>query len=184
MSEAISKFKQNLDADKYDGITGARRAIGKFQGVSDEERAKLHALANKKFGAEPKDTKEKPKRIAKPTKEAGAAKKAKSNAVAEPEPQRRTRKPAAASNKEAKALQTANTADEQLDLLEKAIKNLKDIGDNGVDVKAELEKAKAGISIVLDTVNQSSAGIAPASPAMSMGAPQRPVNGMAALANS
>lgn len=150
----IETFKASLNNGKYGSITGARRAIGKFHGVSAENREEMQKIANAYFGEEPKGTTA-PKRTPSPKR-----------AVPQPAEQQEE-KPVAAKRKVAPtaaavavsataANDSAVSAEGQLNTLTIAIKSLKDIGDSGVDVVQELSKARAGISRVLDLVNQAS----------------------------
>ena len=53
MSEdSLNTFKEKLNAGGYANIVGARRGIGKFQGMSDADREKARALADKFFAVE------------------------------------------------------------------------------------------------------------------------------------
>ena len=51
--DTLTQFKTNLSGGRYETVTGARRAIGKYQTITADEREKMHALANKHFNAEP-----------------------------------------------------------------------------------------------------------------------------------
>lgn len=81
-------FKKNLKDGKYESLAGARRAVGKAQAFSAEEKESAKKLVDKHFGAAPqaekkapagkkpaaKKTAEKPAKAAKATKVAPAAK--------------------------------------------------------------------------------------------------------------
>jgi len=74
----LSAFKAKLNNDGYDSATGARRAVGKFQEWSEEDRDKARKLIDAHFGeasTAPKSKKSKAakKVAAKPKKAAAAA---------------------------------------------------------------------------------------------------------------
>jgi len=50
--DSLSTFKEKLTTGGYANIVGARRGIGKFQGMSDSDRDKARAMADKFFGEE------------------------------------------------------------------------------------------------------------------------------------
>ena len=79
----VDTFKSSLP--QYAGITGARRAIGKFRNLTDADRAKMHALANKHFQVEAAATPTKSAPVKQlPAKPAAPAKKKESPAPALP----------------------------------------------------------------------------------------------------
>lgn len=50
MSDSLNTFKQKLAGNEYASLTGAKRAIGKFHGMSDKEREKARVMATEHFG--------------------------------------------------------------------------------------------------------------------------------------
>lgn len=46
---ALATFKESLQAGKYESITGARRGIGKFKDMTEEEKQLARKLADKHF---------------------------------------------------------------------------------------------------------------------------------------
>lgn len=165
----INTFKDNLNNGKYGAITGARRAIGKFRDVSDEDRGKMQTMANKFFDAEP--TK------AKGAKAPAAAKKAKApreasatteTPAAKKTPKAAAEKPAAEVKKGSRrsSVTSAETdvenADRTLTTISRATTELLRIGEKGIDVNVELQKAQRGISAVLDGLVGTADSIAPA----------------------
>lgn len=67
----LEMFQANLKEDKYETLTGARRAIGKTASWSAKEKEKARELANKHFGSDGST-----KAAVKPAKAKKAAKKA------------------------------------------------------------------------------------------------------------
>jgi len=66
-------FKEKLAAGEYGSVAGAKRAIGKFHGVTDAEREQARALADKHFAVAEASVPKKaaaPKRVAPPKDEA------------------------------------------------------------------------------------------------------------------
>jgi len=165
----INTFKENLESDKYSDITAARRAIGKFRDMSDEDRAKMHNLANKYFDAEPakaKGAKSAPAKKTPAAEAAPAAKRAAKPAV-EKAPVTKTPAPAAAKKAPGKrgsvkdAESSVDDADRTLTTISHATTELLRIGEKGIDVTGELQKAQRGISAVLDSLVGTADGIAP-----------------------
>jgi hypothetical protein len=52
MSDVVNTFKKNLESDHYEKPVGARRAIGKFRNVTEDDKEQMHKLVNKHFGVE------------------------------------------------------------------------------------------------------------------------------------
>src|SRR3990172_5601865 len=50
---SFAQFKDNLKNGKYESVTGARRGIGKFKDMTEEEKNAARKIADKHFGAEP-----------------------------------------------------------------------------------------------------------------------------------
>jgi len=66
----LGSFKEKLYANEYKNITGARRAIGKCSGMTEDDKEKARSLANKHFGesaapSKPAKVKKKKKEIVK-----------------------------------------------------------------------------------------------------------------------
>lgn len=141
MSDTVNTFKSKLTAGNYKDITGARRAIGKYADVSEEEYAEMHKLANKHFGAEPA--------AAKGSKEKGKAPAAK-RAPKAPAGVKEVATPTTSKKRIKDAEETAEDADRKLTTLSHATTELLRIGEKGIDVSSELQKAQRGISAVLD----------------------------------
>ena len=53
MSNGLTTFKSKLSDNGYGSLTGAKRAIGKFQGMTEAERNTARSLADKFFGGAP-----------------------------------------------------------------------------------------------------------------------------------
>jgi len=51
-NDSLSTFKEKLTTGGYANLVGARRGIGKFQGMSDSDRDKARAMADKFFWEE------------------------------------------------------------------------------------------------------------------------------------
>lgn len=107
----VERFKERLDAGEYDGLTGARRAIGKAK-WNDKDRERARALADAHFGADggkpapkkaaakkpaPKKAAAAPKKVAAakpaPAPKKAAAKKAASRPSSAPAPVREVAAP-------------------------------------------------------------------------------------------
>lgn len=183
----INTFKQKLENGGYSGITGARRAIGKFQGMTDADRAKMLDMATKHFGDE-----EAP--VAKTAKKAPAVKAVSPTAVATPDLSKRVAKktaakkvveetsdtvvapaPKATRKKAEKEVAVASHSDafgqvEQaertLQSISRATAELLRISEANVDVKAELTRARVGINAVLRTLVDIAEKAAPAASAV------------------
>jgi len=50
---ALNTFKDNLKSNRYETLTGARRAIGKTKDLTDDERESAKRAADKHFSADP-----------------------------------------------------------------------------------------------------------------------------------
>src|SRR3990172_9359157 len=50
---SFAQCKDNLKNGKYESVTGARRGIGKFKDMTEEEKNAAPKIADKHFGAEP-----------------------------------------------------------------------------------------------------------------------------------
>jgi hypothetical protein len=50
---SFAQFKDNLKNGKYESVTGARRGIGKFKDMTEDEKNAARKIADKHFGAEP-----------------------------------------------------------------------------------------------------------------------------------
>lgn len=109
MSNSLNTFRKKLAGNEYASLTGAKRAIGKFREMSEDERNKARNLAEKHFegavaleGAPKKDPAKKsaaPKgRVPRPVKKA-AAKRASTKDAFAAEHQKASSKPAARKTK-------------------------------------------------------------------------------------
>lgn len=92
----VERFKERLEAGEYDGLTGARRAIGKAK-WSDKDRNAARALADAHFGADGAKPAKKTaaKKPAAPKKAASAAPKKVAAAKPAPAPKKAAAKKAA-----------------------------------------------------------------------------------------
>jgi len=153
MSEAFTGFKSKLENDGYNGITGARRAIGKTQGFAVGEVEKAHRMANKYFDAEATPTRASKKA---PKKAAKAVKAAKAKAAKRPGPGRGRKKkaekkaapaakaPKASAQPTAKDVRAVNKTNEvkvEVEVGEKILTNIMTMREAGVDVTESLELA-------------------------------------------
>jgi hypothetical protein len=140
MSEGLTAFKAKLESDEYNGITGARRAIGKIKGLLPGEAEKAHRMANKYFDAAPAASAKKPA-AKKPAKKAAPAKGRKKKAA----PAKKPAKPAAKKPVAAKDVKTVSRTNEvkgKVEVTTQIVDNLKTIHDMGVDVSEPLEMAR------------------------------------------
>lgn len=78
----LQTIKDNLASGKYKNLTGANRAIGKTQDLSNAEKEKAKALAAKHFGVDPEASRAKPakRRVAKAAGRPAAKRKVKARA--------------------------------------------------------------------------------------------------------
>ncbi len=181
MSEALTAFKSKLEDDGYNGITGARRAIGKTQGFATGEVEKAQRMANKYFDATPATTttKKAPKKAAKAVKAAkakaakgpgpGRGRKAKAPkktaTAAKAAPAAKAPKaPAPPTAKDVKAVSRTNEVKEKVGVTEKIVDNLKTIHDMGIDVSEPLEMAKECFKRALQEISGVTASVGKSQP--------------------
>lgn len=108
-----SVIKKRIKADEYDSLTGANRAIGKTQNLSDEDRDELKKFAAKHFGVEAPtkkaSAKKAAKKAAKTVKKAAKAEAAPKAAVAKKAAKRAAKKVGKRASKKAAAKAAADS---------------------------------------------------------------------------
>jgi len=147
--KTLKDFRADLESGRYESVTGARRAVGKFAEWSEADLKSAHKLINAHFGDEAT------KPVAKAAKSAKVAKGKKGRkAEAKPEPVAATKAPKAIEKptrqKRAQAVKPVSEVSAlsgQLDTFKEAIETLHTIKqiDQGFDVTAGLTEAHEGI---------------------------------------
>ena len=133
VNNVIATFKSRLAAGHYKELSGARRGIGKFQGIEDADRKKMLVIAERHFAAGAPAVSAPVAEVASAAPKAKRGRKPKAvveGAAPEAPKARRGRKPATA----ASTMSLAEDANQQLGICEKAVDQLSRIGDRNVDV--------------------------------------------------
>jgi hypothetical protein len=155
----VKAFKDKFAAGAYQNIGSVNRALGKFQGLSDGDKASLKTWAEKKFASgdipAPAPKAAPAKRGRKPNAEKVAAAAAPATVEQDKPKAKRGRKPNAA-----KAAATAPTGHEDpmqdLSVTTSALERCKDMKqiDPELDVSELLSEAKAAVHRVLVRLNK------------------------------
>jgi hypothetical protein len=148
VNNVIATFKSRLAAGHYKELSGARRGIGKFQGIEDADRKKMLVIAERHFAAGAPAVSAPVAEVASAAPKAKRGRKPKAvveGAAPEAPKARRGRKPATA----ASTMSLAEDANQQLGICEKAVDQLSRIGDRNVDVAVEMTAAKECIGRVI-----------------------------------
>lgn len=128
MALSFDEFKKNLKDGKYESLAGARRAVGKAQAFSAEEKETAKKLVDKHFGSEPQADKKAPAKKAE--KKPAVKKEAKVSAKREPKTETKTEK------RQPKTAKTTKTSVEfpVVELASEGPVNLEDLSSIGTQI--------------------------------------------------
>ncbi len=148
MALDFETFKKSLKDGKYESLAGARRAVGKAQAFTAEQKESAKKLVDKHFDAAPQAAAKAPKAAAKKTAKAPKAEKKTAKKEAKAAPQKREPKvsakaePSKRDPKVTRSIQSSVETLSRLSSMELESNDLKILGDVGPQVRMAMTATK------------------------------------------